>query len=129
MAHLSYDQTTLTLLGIAALGVAILVAFGWLILASVGTRRRVQQALERMLEQLELTRCELRDHAQLIEQLESRSRVQDIGAGNAKAIDAAVRMARTGASSDQLAANSGLTRQEARLLARLHGPERAPTAH
>jgi len=67
----------------------------------------------------------LDDQSALIGQLDSRNKAQEIGVGGDRAIDAAVRMARTGASSDQLAASSGLSRQEARLLTRLHGPDRA----
>lgn len=42
--------------------------------------------------------------------------------GTPRGYDVAIRLARNGASSDELIATSGVTREEARLLTRLHGP-------
>ena len=125
MPHLTSDQTTMLLVAIGLLCALTAVGLVFAIVALIGTRRRLSQGLGRILEELAASQQALAVQASLIEQLESRSKAQEIGAVGDKAIDVAVRLARTGASSDQLAANSGLTRQEARLLARIHGPDKA----
>jgi hypothetical protein len=123
MPQLTADQTTMVLLVITALSALAVAGLVLVIVASMGARRAMAEGLARAFEELANLRQALTDQGVLIEQLDSRARAQEIGASGDKAVDAAVRMARTGASSDQLAATSGLTRQEARLLARIHGSD------
>jgi len=124
MSALIADPRSSFLVAIAALGVVTMLALVSLLFA-VTARRRAKRDFARVLEGLAAVRQALDDQSALIGQLDSRNKAQEIGVGGDRAIDAAVRMARTGASSDQLAASSGLSRQEARLLMRLHGPDRA----
>jgi len=126
MLHLTAAQSSLALL--AALAICALLAIGFALLAvsAARSRRTLGADLQRVFEQLDLALQELRNQTESIERLESGVRRPALPAANTKLFDAAVRMARTGVSTDALAANSGLTKQEARLLARLHGrPDKA----
>jgi hypothetical protein len=46
-------------------------------------------------------------------------------AGSPRGYELALRLARNGATQDEIAESSGVTRQEAQLLVRLHGPKRS----
>ncbi|MEP7311457.1 MAG: DUF2802 domain-containing protein [Pseudomonadota bacterium] len=62
--------------------------------------------------------------ATLEEKLDTRAQLSAAAAGNApRGYDLALRLARNGAEAGEIAETSGVTRQEADLLARLHGPE------
>ncbi len=55
--------------------------------------------------------------------LEDRQQLAAVAVGGApRGYDLALQMARNGAGAEQIAGTSGLARNEAQLLARLHGP-------
>jgi hypothetical protein len=59
----------------------------------------------------------------LTEQVQTQLRlVKAAGVPGATGYDVAIRLARSGAATEEVIASSGVTRQEAQLLARLHGP-------
>jgi len=124
MLNLTIDQNSIALIG--ALGMSALVLVSLILSAVVAgrSRRSLRELLQGLSDKSDLVLSELRSQAELIKRLESRTQARDSGANDSRSFDAAVRMARTGASTDQLTANSGLTKQEARLIARLHGPEK-----
>src|SRR4051812_37263188 len=125
MPILTASETTLLLIASGGLSLLVLIGFALQAALSARWRRSSSADTQRLFEQLDLALHELRSQAELLERLDARTKVHESGGNNIKAFDVAVRMARTGASSDQLAANSGLTKQEARLLARLHGADKA----
>lgn len=62
--------------------------------------------------------------ATLEDKLDARAQLSAAAAGNAPGgYDLALRLARNGAAVGEIAETSGVTRQEAELLARLHGPD------
>lgn len=62
----------------------------------------------------------------LTEQVQTQLRLaKAASAPSATGYDVAIRLARNGASTDEVVSTSGVTRQEAELLARLHGPDTA----
>lgn len=118
-----------------------LVTAGFLGYALLAARwqRRARRDSARLFEQLDLALMGLRDLADSVAALESQlrdlaGRLETQGEPPASAPGAtrnyeiAVRMARNGAPAGDLAANCGLTPAEAALLARLHGPSKAPAA-
>jgi hypothetical protein len=60
------------------------------------------------------------------ESRESEGRRVVAGAASAPSYQIAIRLARSGAPREELVASCGLTRQEAELVLRLHGPSRGP---
>jgi hypothetical protein len=90
------------------------------------TSEQLGQALER-LERLETGFARLEPHlAALGEQLNSHVNAAG-GGGSTLSYPIAIRLARSGAQAEELVASCGLTRQEAELVARLHG--RSADAH
>jgi hypothetical protein len=62
--------------------------------------------------------------AQLAEKLETRAQLAAATAGNGpRGYELALRLARSGAAIEEITETSGVTRPEAQLLARLHGPD------
>ncbi|MEO8308273.1 MAG: DUF2802 domain-containing protein [Pseudomonadota bacterium] len=60
----------------------------------------------------------------LDEKFETRAQLSAAAAGNGpRGYELALRLARSGAAVDEIAETSGVTRPEAQLLARLHGPD------
>jgi Protein of unknown function (DUF2802) len=60
----------------------------------------------------------------LSEQVQTQLRLaRAAGAPSAAGYDVAIRLARNGASTEELVSSSGVSRQEAQLLARMHGPD------
>ena len=58
------------------------------------------------------------------DKLDARAQLSAAAAGNTpRGYDLALRLARNGAAAEEIAKTSGVTRQEAELLARLHGPD------
>lgn len=95
------------------------------------TRRQTEQVLAQtqlLLEQLTDIKSALATTAQAVAQLTERiehplSRTASPG-GASPGYQIAIRLARAGASGDELISGCGLTRPEAELVRRLHGPSR-----
>jgi hypothetical protein len=98
-------------------------------------RRAAARDMRRLLNDVELLRNENRVLADLVssvsgglsllaEQLETRAQLAAAATGNGpRGYELALRLARSGAAIEEIAETSGVTRPEAQLLARLHGPE------
>ncbi len=88
---------------------------------SAATGEQLSRALER-LERIETRLEQLDPHLTALgEQIETRLKAVGVGS-SALSYPIAIRLARTGAQPEELVASCGLTRQEAELVARLHGP-------
>jgi hypothetical protein len=93
---------------------------------TTATREQLACVLAR-LERLETSLAHLEPHlATLGDQLENRMQ-GGAGGGSSSSYPIAIRLARAGAHPEELVASCGLTRQEAELVARLHG--RSGDAH
>jgi Protein of unknown function (DUF2802) len=98
-------------------------------------RRAGERDMRLLLNDVELLRNENRGLVELVgsvtsslatltEKLETRAQLSAATAGNApRGYELALRLARSGAAVEEIAETSGVTRPEAQLLARLHGPE------
>ena len=115
-------------------GVLLLGAFWVFALAFIRWRRADERANARLHEHLERAFVELRSlHETVsvmsarIDSLSERSEVESrlAPAGSQRGYDVAQRLARNGASVEELVANCGITRHEAELLTRLHGARQA----
>jgi Protein of unknown function (DUF2802) len=85
------------------------------------TGEQLTQALER-LERLETNLARLEPHlASLGEQIETHVKATG-GSGSAMSYPIAIRLARAGVQPEELVVSCGLTRHEAELVTRLHGP-------
>ena len=94
--------------------VAFAVAFGRWRRAGTRDMQRLFSVTEGLAEKL----------ATLEDKLDARAQLSAATAGNApRGYDLALRLARNGAAVGEIAETSGVTRQEAELLARLHGPD------
>jgi hypothetical protein len=115
---------------------AALLAAGLLMLAvALGRWRRATVAqAERLAQALDETRSELRLLTELStrladrvgalqDQITARAELSAAQVPAAAGYDVGLRLARNGATPEEIAATSGVTRQEAQLLARLHGPD------
>jgi hypothetical protein len=128
-------STELLLFGGRAL--ILLLGFAALIVCFTRWRRAGREAAEQTAERIETALGELRALRELgeatsagllslTEQVQTHLRLaKAASAPSATGYDVAIRLARTGASTDEVVATSGVTRQEAQLLARLHGPDTA----
>lgn len=88
---------------------------------TAATGEQLACALER-LERLETSLAQLEPHlAALGEQIDARFKAAATSGGSASSYPIAIRLARAGAQPEELVASCGLTRQEAELVARLHG--------
>ncbi|HTW37431.1 MAG TPA: DUF2802 domain-containing protein [Steroidobacteraceae bacterium] len=95
---------------------------------TVATAEQLACALER-LERLEASLAQLEPHlAALGEQIDTRFKAAAAAGGSASSYPIAIRLARAGAQPEELIASCGLTRQEAELVARLHGRSGDPHA-
>lgn len=104
--------------GRAALLVVALIAFA---VAFGRWRRAGTRDMQRLLSVTEGLAEKL---ATLEDKLEARAQLSAAAAGNApRGYELALRLARTGAAVEEIAETSGVTHQEAQLLARLHGPD------
>lgn len=117
---------------VALLGFSLAFA-GWR-RATVRSAERLQADLGTALDRLQAfaaAQAEQADRlAQRLESLEQRidARAQlnaAAAAGAPRGYELALRLARNGATQDEIAESSGVTRQEAQLLVRLHGPRRS----
>ena len=79
----------------------------------------LQQRLAQLETQVEATRASV---TQLGERLERPRQLPGHGASNAPGYQLAIRLARSGASHEELVSGCGLSRHEAELVQRLHGP-------
>ena len=105
-------------------------AFWVFALAFIRWRRADERSNARLHQQLERAFAELRSLHETVtvmsarlDSLSERSEVESriAPAGSQRGYDVAQRLARNGASVEELVANCGITRHEAELLARLHG--------
>jgi Protein of unknown function (DUF2802) len=117
-------------------GRALLLLLGFITLSVCFTRwhRAGRREAEATAERIELAIGELRALRELAdvtntglqalaEQVQTQLRLaKAAGAPGANGYDVAMRLARSGVATDEVIASSGVTRQEAQLLARLHGP-------
>ncbi len=113
----------------------LLIAFLTLALVFARWRRAGERDMQRVLGDVELLRNENRvlvdlvgsvssGLAALAEKLETRAQLSAAaGSNGTRGYELALRLARSGAAIDEIAETSGVTRPEAQLLARLHGPE------
>jgi hypothetical protein len=98
-------------------------------------RRASEGAAQRLLGEVEGLRAETRGLVELVggltsalaaldEKIETRAQLVAATAGNGpRGYELALRLARSGAPIEEITETSGVTRPEALLLARLHGPE------
>lgn len=123
--------------GRAAILVVALLAFAW---ALASWRRTTNRGLARLETQLAETQTELRAltcltqaalaqvSAQLsgIEnKLDTRAQLSAASSSAPRGYELALRLARNGSGVEEIAKSSGVTRQEAELIARLHAPRRS----
>jgi hypothetical protein len=88
-------------------------------------RRDLQSVMAETRALSELTQRLTTQMAAMEARLEDRRQLAQAAAGPAqRGYDLALQMARNGAEAEQIAATSGLARNEAQLLTRLHGPVR-----
>lgn len=118
-------------------GRALILVAAFIAFAVVFARWRNASArdMQRVLHELEQSRGETRTLAAATEallfrigglesKLESRSQVSPPPSAAPRGYELALRLARAGSSVDEITETSGVTRREAELLARLHGPRR-----
>jgi Protein of unknown function (DUF2802) len=134
MPQLPYISLDVAL--IAGRAVFLVLGFVFAAIAFTRWRRTAERNSERFAEQNTALRAQLakmeeslaeahRKLDALGEQREGESRRAVAGGTSAPSYQIAIRMARSGASRDELMASCGLTRQEAELVLRLHAPARA----
>jgi hypothetical protein len=88
-------------------------------------RRDMQSVMAETRTLSELTQRLTAQLAAMEARMEDRSQLVAVSAGSAqRGYDLAMQMARNGAAVEQIAATSGVARNEAQLLASLHGPAR-----
>ncbi len=86
-------------------------------------RRDLQSVMAETRSLSELTQRLTAQLAAMEARLDDRRELAAVSAGSApRGYDLALQMARNGAGAEQIAGSSGLARNEAQLLARLHGP-------
>jgi uncharacterized protein DUF2802 len=120
-------------------GRAVFLVSGFVVAAIAFTRwrRSADRMTERFAEQntallaqlakLEQSLTEMQSKLEALgEQKEGESRRSVSGGNSAPSYQIAIRLARSGAPRDELMTSCGLTRQEAELVLRLHGPTRGP---
>jgi hypothetical protein len=116
---------------IAGRGLLLVGAFWIFALAFIRWRRADERATAALHAQLERSFTELRSLHETVSvmsaRLDAMSERSEIDsrlapAGAQRGYDVAQRLAKNGASMDELVANCGITRHEAELLVRLHGP-------
>lgn len=94
--------------------------------AALATAERIELALGELRALRELGDATGAAVQALGEQVQTHLRLaKAAGAGHTTGYDVAIRLARNGASTEEVVASSGVSRQEAQLLARLHGPDTA----
>ena len=119
----------------------LLVALLGFSLAFAGWRRATVRSAERLQADLatalDLLRTSAAAHAAQAESLAAKLETLEqridaraqlnaaAAAGSPRGYELALRLARNGATQDEIAESSGVTRQEAQLLVRLHGPRRS----
>ena len=116
---------------VALLGFSLAFA-GWR-RATVRSSERLQADLATALDRLQaLSVAQATQAGQLAARLEAleqridtRAQLSAASAGAPRGYELALRLARNGATLDEIAESSGVTRQEAQLLVRLHGPKRS----
>jgi hypothetical protein len=128
---------TVYFIGRAAILVFALLAFA---LAFTSWRRALRRDLQRLFGELEQSQAETRllqtataanferlsAHLGALEnKIDTRAQLTAASAGSPRGYELALRLARNGASMEEITESSGVTRQEAQLLARLHGPRRS----
>lgn len=113
----------------------LVVAFVTLAIIFVRWRRAGEREMQSLRKDIELLRDETRGLVDLVgrvasgisvldERMETWAQLSAASAGNVpRGYELAMRLARNGAAVDEIAETSGVTRQEAQLLARLHGPD------
>lgn len=120
--------------------VASSLALVGLAIAFTRMREAGRRDVQRLFEQMDLTLGELRNVSDALASSvaslgDLRARVDDqrrtavatpASPATARSYDIALRLARNGASRDELMANCGMSRHEAELAVRLHGPARKP---
>jgi hypothetical protein len=98
-------------------------------------RRAAARDMQRLLSELEQARSDSRALAAVAERLvvrlggledkiDTRAQLAAAADSHPRGYELALRLARNGATIEQISETSGVTRQEAQLLARLHGPRR-----
>jgi hypothetical protein len=132
--------TSVELLVNLGCGVSMIAATVSLYFSMRKERRAAEGHLNRVFEQVDLSLCELRDLqttivamesqlAYVAERAEAESRRAPTPAAAApRGYDIAARLAKNGASGDELVSSCGITRHEAELLVRLHGKQAASEA-
>ncbi len=117
----------------------LVIAFLTLAVIFVRWRGASQRDMQSLLQDVELLRSETRTMVELVanitsglavleEKLETRAQLTAAAAGNAPGgYELALRLARSGAAIEEISETSGVTRTEATLLARLHGPDTVRT--
>ncbi|MGE0583094.1 MAG: DUF2802 domain-containing protein [Steroidobacteraceae bacterium] len=101
-------------------------------------RETARRDVQRLFEQMDLTLGELRDVSTSLEgglaaigdlrlRQQQGQRTEVATPAATRSYDIALRLARNGASRDELMSNCGMSRHEAELAVRLHGPARAGT--
>jgi hypothetical protein len=137
-----FETLTLPPLDIMILAARALLLFGAFCvfaLAFIRWRNADARSNAQLLQQLERTFAEVRTLHETVmvmsARLEALSETQEAGTrtppvstGTQRGYDIAARMARNGTDAEGLIANCGLTRQEAELMVRLHGPKTAENA-
>ena len=115
----------------------LLIAFLTLALVFTRWRRAGERDMQRVLGDIEFLRTENRALVELVgavssglasltEKLDTRAQLSAAaGSNGTRGYELALRLARSGAAIDEITETSGVTRPEAQLLARLHGPETA----
>ena len=113
----------------------LLVALLTLALVFGRWRRAGERDMQRVLGDIEFLRTENRALVELVgsvssglasltEKLETRAQLSAAaGSNGTRGYELALRLARSGAAVEEITETSGVTRPEAQLLARLHGPE------
>lgn len=124
-----------TAAGFVVFGIALVM----LSLAVVRLREASRRDAQRLFEQMDLTLGELRtvsdgltaslqSIAELRAKVDETRRLPTAGPATSRSYDIALRLARNGASREELMSNCGMTRHEAELAVRLHGPQKRQEA-
>lgn len=134
------SMSSLVLYAMAAGFVASSFALVALAVAFTRMRETTRRDVQRLFEQMDLTLGELRNVSDALAasvaglgdlraSVDDQRRAPPLAAASpaaARSYDIALRLARNGASRDELMAHCGMSRHEAELAVRLHGPARKP---
>jgi hypothetical protein len=132
-----FSQLSLDLAFIAGRAIFLLLGFGLAAITFTRWRKATDANAERFAEQNTALLAQLANMEQSLaeahrkldalgESRESEGRRVVAGGVSAPSYQIAIRLARSGAPREELVTSCGLTRQEAELVMRLHGPSRGP---